>query len=89
MPPTDRFDKHAAGLMTPADDGFAITPHDTNDLARTPRSIYVGGAGNIVLVTFKGTELTFNGLAAGSVLPVRANKVKSTGTTATGLVGLD
>lgn len=87
--PTDRFDKHAAGLMTPAEDGFAISPHDTNDLARTPRSIFVGGAGSIVLVTAKGTELTFNGLAAGSVLPVRASKVKATGTSATFLVGLD
>ncbi len=87
--PTDRFDKHAAGLMTPAEDGFSITPNDGADLSRVPRSIFVGGAGNVVLVTAKGTELTFNGLAAGSVLPVRANRVKATGTTATGLIGLD
>ncbi len=87
--PTDRFDKHAAGLMTPGEDGFAITPNDGADLTRVPRSIYVGGAGNIALVTAKGTTLTFVGLGAGQVLPMRANRVLATGTTATNLIGLD
>lgn len=87
--PTDRYDKHASSLMAPADDGFAITPNDGADLARVPRSIYVGGAGNIALVTAKGTSLTFQGLSAGQVLPLRVNRVLSTGTTATNLIGLD
>jgi len=87
--PTDRYDKHASSLMAPADDGFAITPNDGADLTRTPRSIYVGGAGNIALITSKGTTVTFTGLAAGSVLPIRANRVLATGTTATNLIGLD
>lgn len=89
MPPTDRFDKHTPGLTTPAEDGFAITPHDTNELARVPRGIYVGGGGTVVLVTAKGTELTFVGLPAGYVLTIRATKVKATGTSATFLIGLD
>lgn len=69
--------------------GAAITPHDTNELATTPtRAIYVGGAGAIAAVLVDGNAVTFAGLLAGSVLPVQARIVKSTGTTATSLVAL-
>lgn len=88
MPATDDFASNAPSMTAPGDDGFAITPHDTNELTKVTRSIWVGAAGTVVLVTKGGTTLTFNGCAAGSVIPVRAKIVKSTGTTATGLIGL-
>ena len=85
----DNFDNQNPGLTAPASDGFAITPNDGADLGRVPRAIFVGGAGAIALVTKAGTTLTFSGLTAGTVLPVRAKRVLATGTTATGLIGLD
>lgn len=68
--------------------GFAITPHDTNALTASTRAIYVGGAGNIVLVTSGGDTLTLMAVPVGTVLPIEAKVVKATSTTATNLVGL-
>jgi nitrogen fixation protein len=78
----------ALNLMTPADGAAAITPHDTNLLTVTTRAVYVGGAGDLAVVMFNGDEVTFPAVPAGTVLPVRAKKVKATGTTATSLVGM-
>lgn len=66
----------------------AIVPHDVNDLAYVSRAIYVGGSGDVTLTTLNGDKVAFKGLVAGSILPVRASRVWSTGTTATNLVGL-
>jgi len=84
----DTFDKQATGLDSPASNAFAITPHDTNELTTVTRGIYIGAAGDIALTTVGGDSVTFVGLLAGSILPVRANIVKSTATTATSLIGL-
>lgn len=76
-------------LSDPASRCFAITPHDSTSFTQgETRGIYVGVAGNVVVVTSSGDVVTFTGAAAGSVLPVRAVRVNSTSTTATNLVGL-
>ncbi len=72
----------------PAYYAAAITASDSVDLANPVRAIYIGGAGNVVITTVAGNDVTFSGLPAGMILPVRAKRVKATGTTATGLVGL-
>lgn len=66
----------------------AVTPSDSTVLTRV-RALYVGGAGNVA-VTFPGnpTAVTFVGVMAGAVLPVQAEKVMSTNTTATSIVAL-
>jgi len=84
---TDSFSSHSKGLEAPADKAEAIAPNDGADLTNTTRGIYVGGAGNIV-ATVGGTDVTFTAVQAGTVLPIRATRIKATGTTATGLVGL-
>jgi hypothetical protein len=70
----------------PAYDCEAVTPHDTNEIEF--RSLFVGGAGNISLVTLNGNTVAFTGVLAGSILPVQGRKVRSTGTTATNIVAL-
>ena len=84
---TDNFTSHSKGLEAPADRAEAITPNNGADLTYTTRGIYVGGAGNIV-ATVGGVDVTFNNVQAGTVLPIRTTRIKATGTTATGLVGL-
>lgn len=85
---TDRFEGRAEGVSAPAARGFAITPSDSSDLAAETRAIYVGGSGNVSLVLASGDALTFAGLVAGTLLPVRAARVKATGTSATMMLGL-
>jgi len=48
----------------------------------------VGGAGNIKVDTLGGDTVTFTGVLAGSILPVRILKVYSTDTTATNIVAV-
>lgn len=81
----NRIAQDAAG---PGEQFFAITPHDTTNFAYTVRGIYVGGAGNVVAINEAGTAVTFIGVPAGTILPIYANRVNSTSTTATSLVGL-
>ena len=45
--------------------------------------LYVGGAGNVSVVTIGGETITFSGVLAGTTLPIQVVKIRSTGTTAT------
>lgn len=62
-----------------------VVPSDTSQLDQ-PGRIYVGGAGNVALVTDGGDEVTFVGVIKGTVLPVIVKKVKATDTTATNML---
>ena len=84
----DGTDESGPGVGQPAGYGVAITASDTDDLPHLTRAIYVGGAGNMVVVWEDGTTTTFTGVTAGSVYPVRARRVNSTDTTASELVAL-
>ena len=75
-------------LHSTAGDGFDITPSDTVNFSTTAFAVFVGGAGNVTLVTPKGTVLTYTAIAAGTMLPVKAVRVNATLTTATLLIGI-
>lgn len=65
----------------------AVTASDSTEFDE-PSTIYVGGAGDVAVVPWigDGTAVTFAGLSAGQVVPVRVKKCMSTNTTATSLV---
>ena len=84
---TDLFENFPLAFTMPYNDGFAITKSDDDELAQVTRGIYVGGAGNISLVTERGNTIVLKGALAGTILNVRAVKVLAA-TTATDLVGL-
>ena len=71
----------------PASDAIAVTPHDTTELDTVCRALYVGGAGNVSVV-MNGTVVTFAGVGAGQILPIRTSLVRATLTTATSIVAL-
>lgn len=74
--------------MAPADNAEAVTPHATNELTYATRAVYVGGAGNLVVAMWGGgADVTFTGVLAGSVLPIRVKAVRAT-STATSIVAL-
>lgn len=85
----DAFSDRQSGLESPAGDAAAITPDDSNDLPTSARAIYVGGGGDIVLDTVKGeTSILFKAVPQGTILPVRAKRVRASSTTATNLIAL-
>lgn len=49
--------------------------------AFSARGLYVGAAGNVAVRTSLNEDVTFVGVAAGSVLPIRVRRVLSSGTT--------
>lgn len=77
-----------AGKYGSTDSGilFNFTPNDSADLAHVTRAMIVGVAGNIKITDPEGNTDTF-ALPAGQLV-FRAQRVWSTGTTATGLVGV-
>ena len=88
MNPLDDFQLHTERLDSPGASAIEITPSDSVLLARVSRAIYVGGSGNLVVEMLGGqTPITFVGVSAGCVLPIRVTKVLAA-TTATNLVAL-
>lgn len=52
-------------------------------LGNTGCFLYVGGTGNVSVITIGGDQITFNGIPAGTTLPIQVLKLRATGTTAT------
>lgn len=83
----DKFKQDPITLNAPASNFFDITPHDTNELAQYTRGIYVGSAGDLVVIgAGDSVAVTIKNAAVGWH-PIRAKIVKSTGTVAALLVG--
>lgn len=64
----------------------AITKSDTT--VQSYSAIYVGGTGDVAVLTEAGNTVTFSAVPVGTILPIRVTKVLSAGTTATLLLGL-
>jgi len=88
MSAIDPFTTYGVRPESPAINAAAVTPNDAADLTTASRAIYVGGAGNLTVVMLGGATITFTGVAAGTIYPLRVARVRATGTTATGLVAL-
>lgn len=74
------------GETKPAVRWTAVTPNDSTDV--TYRALFINGAGDIVLRDELGNDETFT-VTASTLLPVQPTRVLSTGTTATGIIGLN
>lgn len=68
----------------------AVTQSDTDDISKRngeyPRALWVGGAGNVKLTAPDGTVAVFEGVAAGTLLPVQTRRVWDNGTTVTAAI---
>ena len=72
----------------PAINAAAVTASDSTNLTSLCRALYIGGDGNVAAVFPDDSVVTFSGLTAGSILPVRVKRVNATNTTATNIVAL-
>lgn len=84
----DFFKDNLVELESPAERAAAVTPNDSTDLANSSRALYIGTGGNVSIVTVGGDTVTFSNLADGSLLPVRAARVRLTDTTASDIVAV-
>jgi hypothetical protein len=85
----DPFAASADSVTSPAEDGAALVPHDTNPVVTTPKALFIGTGGHIVMRGVNGTaDITFRNVPSGSVLPFRPGFVRATGTTAADIVAL-
>ena len=79
---------HYADQTAPARRWLSVTPSDSVDLPAGCRGLYVGTAGNLSLVGSDGTAITFATTDNNTIVPLAPTRVRSTGTTATGIVAL-
>jgi hypothetical protein len=90
MPDTSALQKD---VTAPAYGAFAVTKSDSTTFdgvganETPPRSLYVGGTGDVVVTMFSGDVVTFSAVPAGTILPVCVKQVR-TATTATNIIGL-
>lgn len=82
----DKFKDFTDTSTSPAREAYAVTPNDTTDLSPVPKALYIGGAGDLVITPVDSSvDVTLKGVTAGSIIPIRAVRVK-TSSTATFLV---
>lgn len=83
----DAFKREPVRLDSPGRDWAAITPNDSADIPQRPRMIFVTVAGNVACVGNGGGTGVIFPLAVGwhNISPVR---IRATGTTATGIIGV-
>jgi hypothetical protein len=84
----DGFENNNAGLESPVENGASVTPNDSTDLPTTSRALWVGTGGTLVLTLKGGSSVILQNVPDGSLLPVRASRVLSTGGTASNIVAL-
>lgn len=82
----DRYLGSGDDLLSPASMAAAVTPDNSNDLPTAAKRLWVGGTGNVALITTGGSTVTYTSVPAGTYLQVRAARVKATGTTATNII---
>jgi hypothetical protein len=88
---SDPWQFTATGLESPAINAASAvgTAVGTAVVTLSPasRGLYVGGAGNIVATMYGGNTVTFSGVPAGTILPIRVATI-GTATTATQIINL-
>ncbi|MGN6277217.1 MAG: spike base protein, RCAP_Rcc01079 family [Sphingomonas sp.] len=85
----DSFANMADAVSAPARRAAAVTPSDNEAIAETPKALYVGTGGAIVMQGVDGGgDQTWSGVPSGAVLPFRARYIRATGTTAADILAL-
>jgi len=77
-------DNHGQPVFWQAETGATVVKSDSTVLQ--PGVLYVGGAGDVNVRTRLGVDLLFEGVLAGSFLPVVVDMVYSTSTDATAML---
>ncbi|MCY4333174.1 MAG: hypothetical protein OXC60_00675 [Litoreibacter sp.] len=84
----DKFSNFPTTPISPARNGEQVSPSDSTDLSQVSRALYIGQGGDLNVVMADGATILFEAVPGGSLLPVRAERVTASGTSASGIVAL-
>lgn len=79
---------YTPSLTSPPGRGSGVTPSDSNDLPYTLKAFMVAVAGDVSVLTAGGDTLTLPACQPGLQYAVLATRIRATGTTADGIVGM-
>lgn len=83
----DTYSTFAPSLDSPAEHAAAGgSGDDATDLTNSTRAVFVGGAGAMKVTMVGGEAVTFTGISAGTVLPLRIKRLWATGLTASNIM---
>lgn len=84
------YPQRSRDSAAPGADCATVVPSDNplNDFLVLAAAIYVGGTGNVALVTENGVAVVWPSCPAGMLIPCRCRRINATGTTASGLVAV-
>lgn len=85
--PKNKFNDFQPSFTGPVTELEEIVASDSTDLQTVTRALNVATSGTVVVTTLEGQTGSVT-IAAGIPFPIRVTRVWSTGTTATGIVGL-
>jgi len=88
MAALDNYESQPTIMTYPARHLEAVTPHDTTELTNVSRALWIGGAGNITVLTAEDETVLISGIQAGTLLPIQVKRVDATATTATLITSL-
>jgi hypothetical protein len=90
---TNRFSQADAAILSPYTRAVTITPNNNEDIAELPRAIMCHSAGHgnntyshVTLMLAEDTTGTLVHFENGTILPLRARRIMSTGTDADAVV---
>ena len=84
----DKFSNRIVAASDPAQAAQSVVPSDTIDLTNASRALYIGREGNVSVVMVSGQSVSFKNVAAGTILPLRVQRVNASNTTASEIVAL-
>lgn len=85
----DSFSNFSDSVSAPATSAVAIAPSDSTAIPDIPKALYIGTGGNLTLRGVKDTsDSVWKNVPSGAILPIRAQFVRATGTTATDILAL-
>ena len=73
-----------SGLIDPFESCEVITPSDDEELTHISRAVYIPYDGNMAVITTAGSQVTFEGLKGGTLLPGQFRQILATGTSVSG-----
>lgn len=88
MPALDIYRQYAASPSAPARKLRSIVPDDVNELEYVTNGIVCTVGGVISVIAADDVAAVSVPVLAGQIYPIRARMVRTTGTTATGIVAL-